>query len=123
MISIFKNISLVNKQRLIIALAVITAIVISYVVWTFIDDAHKEVKIQKAIQKATESKVEADFKKQQIKQAHTDFVAAQDKRVQKAISIRDNFKSTTKKAQDEKPQINDVDYNVMLDSLYIAQPD
>jgi len=75
-----------------------------------------DTKVEKA--KGEKSIIEPKItaKKQEIKDSATDFKASQNKLKQTAIEIQ-------KTTNYEKPIIKIPDYNFMLDSLSVAQPD
>ncbi|NHM08016.1 hypothetical protein G4D82_12345 [Flavobacterium sp. CYK-4] len=121
-VSYFKSLPLVVRQRLIIALLIVAALAIGYIGYTYWADSHNEVKIVKKTIEKTDAAVDVENKKAAIKQAADEHIKSVDDRIKKIRSIRDNTKNN-KPIHYEKPIINTADYDAMRDSLDSAMPD
>lgn len=110
------------KAYILTAIVVLFCVVACILMYRSVQDIKNKVKIQELIEKKQVTKEEVQQWKNKINDMNNDFIKQQKYLSDKVIEIRKNT-NPTKLPKYEKPVIHSASYNVMLDSLLIAQPD
>jgi len=110
------------KAYILTGMVVLFCVVACVLMYRSVQDIKNKVKIQKLIEEKQNTEAEVEQWKNKINDMNNDFIKQQKYLSDKVIEIRKNTKPT-KLPKYEKPVIHSASYNVMLDSLLIAQPD
>ena len=111
-----------TKAYIFIGIVVLVSVLACILMYRDAQDIKNKIKIQKLIEEKKNTEAEVEQWKNKINDMNNDFIKQQKELSDKAVDIRNKTKPT-KLPKYEKPVIHSASYNVMLDSLLVAQPD